>query len=153
MDNQDGSQSGVRERSTGRYDEEVWGAKDSLRRNAGMNKISTDEVTPLLDSGSGSSEEDSEDRTVTEWAGHADFEGVTWWRKPSVRTKKSIVPESKLISVDVLATGPFLPPHTCHWRHHGPQAQLDFVPCMPRIPDRIQQSRRAPILVIRHVYS
>ncbi|KAE9370812.1 MFS general substrate transporter [Stipitochalara longipes BDJ] len=84
MDNQNEAQSGVRERSTGRYDEEIWGAKDSLRRNAGIKKISDDEITPLLDSGSGRPEEDSKDRTEREWAGHADFEGLTWWHRPSM---------------------------------------------------------------------
>lgn len=85
MDNENESQGGARERSSGRHDGEVWGAKDSLRRNAGLNKISSDEATPLLDSGSGSYGEDSEDRTEIEWAGNADFEGLTWWHKPSVR--------------------------------------------------------------------
>lgn len=84
MDNQNEFQSGIRERSNGRNDEEVWGAKDSLRRNAGLKTPSNNEITPLLDSGSGGSEDDSEDRTVTEWAGHADFEGLTWRHKPSV---------------------------------------------------------------------
>jgi len=119
MDNQDESQGGVRERSTGRYDEEIWGAKDSLRRNAGMKTISNDEITPLLDSGSGRSEEDNEDRTETAWAGHADFEGLTWWHKPSVRIT-SVGTQFKLMCLDVLAAWPLLPPHTCHGRHHGP---------------------------------
>jgi hypothetical protein len=84
MNNQNESEGGVRERSNGRHDEEIWGARGSLRRNAGLNKISSDEITPLLDSESRPSEEDGDNQTETEWAGHADFEGVTWWRKPSV---------------------------------------------------------------------
>ncbi len=87
MDNVEGSRSKgwVRERSNRHNDEEVWGARESLRRNAGLNKISVDEITPLLDSGSGSERESGEERTEMEWAGHADFEGLTWWHKPSVR--------------------------------------------------------------------
>jgi hypothetical protein len=90
MDNQNEFQGGIRERSNGRNDEEIWGAKDSLRRNVGLHKTSAnDEITPLLDSGNGSpeddAEDDGEDRTVTEWAGHADFEGLSWRHKPSVR--------------------------------------------------------------------
>jgi hypothetical protein len=119
MDNQNESQSRVRERSNGRYDGELWGAKDSLRRNAGLDKRSNGENTPLLDSGSSSEQEDSEDRTETEWAGNADFEGLTWWHKPSVRITVH-VPEFKLISTDVLAAGPLLPSHTRHGRHPGP---------------------------------
>jgi len=118
MDNAEGSRSqgGVSERSNGRDDEEIWGARESLRRNAGLNKIPVDEITPLLDSGSGSEREYEEDRTETEWAGHADFEGLTWWHKPSVRTTIN-VHEFKLMSTDVLATGPVLPPHTRHGRY------------------------------------
>jgi hypothetical protein len=85
MDNQTESQSRVRERSNGRHDGEIWGAKDSLRRNAGLDKRSDGENTPLLDSGSSSEQEESEDRTEAEWAGHADFEGLSWRHKPSVR--------------------------------------------------------------------
>jgi hypothetical protein len=86
MDNQDGTNVGVRERSGGRRDEDIWGAKDSLRRNAGLNRISSDEITPLLDSGSGNSEDGRSDNTMGEWAGSADFEGLGWRHKPSVRT-------------------------------------------------------------------
>ena len=75
----------VRERNTGKNGGENWGAKDSLRRNAELYKGANDEVTPLLASGSGNSDaDDNDDRKSSEWEGHVDFEGVTWWRKPSV---------------------------------------------------------------------
>ena len=119
MDSQNGSQGGVRERSNGRHDGEIWGAKDSLKRNAGMNKISSDEITPLLDSGSGSSEGDGEDQTETVWAGYADFEGVTWWHKPSVGITIPVA-GFKLICVDALVNRPLLPPHACDGRYLGP---------------------------------
>ncbi len=63
---------------------EYWGAKDSLRRNAGLNKRASDEVTPLL--GDGQGDDVDNNRRGSEWEGHADFEGLTWWHKPSVRT-------------------------------------------------------------------
>jgi len=84
MDSENESQNGVRERSNGRNDGEIWGAKDSLRRNAGLNKTTLNEVTPLLGGGSGSSQ-DGEERMESGWAGHADFEGLSWRHKPSVR--------------------------------------------------------------------
>jgi hypothetical protein len=74
-----------RERNSGNTSGENWGAKTSLRRNAELYKDADDEVTPLLASGSGSSNTDyNDDRRSSEWEGHADFEGVKWWRKPSV---------------------------------------------------------------------
>jgi hypothetical protein len=82
MDN-DTIEVAVRERNGGRTGGENWGAKDSLRRNAEIYKGADDEVTPLLASG-GSEEDDNDDRRSTEWEGHADFDGLPWWRKPSV---------------------------------------------------------------------
>jgi hypothetical protein len=64
--------------------QEYWGAKDSLRRNAGMRKRASDEATPLLGDRQGNDNDNS--RRGSEWEGHADFEGLTWWHKPSVRT-------------------------------------------------------------------
>ncbi|KAE8442992.1 hypothetical protein EG329_002455 [Mollisiaceae sp. DMI_Dod_QoI] len=61
---------------------EYWGAKDSLRRNAALNKRATDEVTPLLDDGQG--DDIDNNRRDSEWEGHADYEGLTWWHKPSM---------------------------------------------------------------------
>ncbi|KUJ14234.1 MFS general substrate transporter [Mollisia scopiformis] len=61
---------------------EFWGAKDSLRRNAGLHKRASDEVTPLLADGQGNDGDNS--RRGREWEGHADYEGLTWWHKPSM---------------------------------------------------------------------
>ncbi|KAK0111573.1 hypothetical protein ONS95_001922 [Cadophora gregata] len=69
---------------------DIWGAKNSLRRHAGLDKkIQRDsEVTPLLASGSSASDstnngrEDGED--APQWEGEADFEGLNWRHKPSM---------------------------------------------------------------------
>lgn len=62
---------------------EYWGAKDALKKNAGLRKRA-DEDTPLLGDGQGNDNDNS--RRGSEWEGHADFEGLTWWHTPSVRT-------------------------------------------------------------------
>lgn len=68
--------------------QDIWGAKNSLRRHAGLDRKQGDsEVTPLLASGSGSSTSGStvrEDGGAPQWEGHADFEGLSWRHKPSV---------------------------------------------------------------------
>jgi hypothetical protein len=85
-----------------------WGAQDSLRRNAGLNKGVNDEVTPLL--GSGSASGDSGDGNgQTGWSGHADFEGLTWWQRPSVSYYPNFWHGRVLTFVDVLAAAALLP--------------------------------------------
>ncbi|KAH8667479.1 major facilitator superfamily domain-containing protein [Tricladium varicosporioides] len=61
-----------------------WGANDSLKRNAGLNESTSAEDEPLLGNGSGNSSDPNESVTELEWEGLADFEGLPWWRKPSV---------------------------------------------------------------------
>ncbi|CAG8958592.1 hypothetical protein HYFRA_00009909 [Hymenoscyphus fraxineus] len=70
-----------------------WGAQDSLRRSLRKGKGISTEVSPLLSSGSGRGDSDSDNEgdeevegntRVLEWEGQADFDGVPWWRKPSV---------------------------------------------------------------------
>jgi hypothetical protein len=73
----------------GKTPEEHWGAKDSLKRNASLRKKNggtSDENEPLLGSGSGSGSGSDENGSVEEleWDGLADFEGLPWWRTPSV---------------------------------------------------------------------
>ncbi|CZR64024.1 related to tetracycline-efflux transporter [Phialocephala subalpina] len=60
---------------------EYWGAKDSLRRNAGLHKQASDEVTPLLAGGQG---DQDNNRRGSEWEGHADYDGLTWRHRPSM---------------------------------------------------------------------
>lgn len=55
-----------------------WGAADSLR-NATR---SADEITPLLDNNT--SEDDGKRSGEPEWEGFAEFEGLSWWHRPSV---------------------------------------------------------------------
>ena len=52
-------------------------AQRSLRRHAGLENA--DEGTPLLRNG-----DTAGAGNPTEWEGHADFEGLPWYRKPSV---------------------------------------------------------------------
>jgi hypothetical protein len=62
-----------------------WGAKDSLRRNAGLGQSAEEEVTPLIADGASSSARESGDgSSATAWNGNADFEGLGWWQRPSV---------------------------------------------------------------------
>ncbi|TVY52437.1 putative membrane protein [Lachnellula cervina] len=85
------------EQRNGKTPEENWGAKDSLKRSASLRKTKgtsdDNEVTPLLGSGnrssgsgnaSGSGSDDIGSATELGWEGLADFEGLPWWRKPSV---------------------------------------------------------------------
>ena len=59
-----------------------WDAVGSLKRNA---KRPADEVTPLLGNNAGSSEDGGIEATVPEeWEGNADYDGLTWWHRPSV---------------------------------------------------------------------
>lgn len=80
MDNeQDYGEEDVREHpeQTGGH----WDAVGSLKRNA---KRPSDEVTPLLDNGRGSSADRGNGPQEPPWEGAADFEGLTWLHKPSV---------------------------------------------------------------------
>ncbi|OWP02497.1 hypothetical protein B2J93_2705 [Marssonina coronariae] len=72
----------------------TWGAENSLRRHAadaGWKPLGSDEVTPLLASGStspsgtghGDGNENGNGKTQ-EWEGYADYDGLTWWHKPSM---------------------------------------------------------------------
>jgi len=88
------------ERRIGKTPEEHWGAQDSLKRNASLRKTKgtgdDNEATPLLGNGNGGSGSgsgsngggsglvDNGSATELEWDGLADFEGLPWWRKPSV---------------------------------------------------------------------
>jgi hypothetical protein len=58
-----------------------WNAAGSLKRNA---KRPDDEVTPLLDDGGSSSDDDGNGSSEPQWEGFTDFEGLTWWHRPSV---------------------------------------------------------------------
>ena len=120
MDN-DTIEAAVRERSSGRTGGENWGARDSLRRNAELYKGADDEVTPLLASG-GSEEDDNGDRRSTEWEGHADFEGLPWWRKPSVSSFRSFC-ERILMAIGVLVITPILPLISRNWWHCRSETQ------------------------------
>ena len=120
MDN-DTIEAAVRERSSGRTGGENWGARDSLRRNAELYKGADDEVTPLLASG-GSEEDDNGDRRSTEWEGHADFEGLPWWRKPSVSLFYNSC-EHILMAIGVLVITPILPLISRNWWHCRSETQ------------------------------
>jgi len=75
----------------------------------GSQETLNDENTPLLarvhdlrDDSSQSESEEADDRPPPTWSGERDFEGVPWWRTPSVSKEKSVelvvlltVPESR----------------------------------------------------------
>lgn len=57
-------------------------------RNDRDDKRTNTEQSPLLGADAGSSSGLTRSGTAdTEWAGYADFEGLTWWHKPSVSQK------------------------------------------------------------------
>jgi hypothetical protein len=67
------------------------GVRTMMASNSGYDKhiaSTTTEETPLLPNGSGNdsgpSDADNEN-TGLDWQGETDFEGLPWWRKPSVR--------------------------------------------------------------------
>ncbi|PBP28523.1 putative tetracycline-efflux transporter [Diplocarpon rosae] len=72
----------------------IWGAQSSLRKYAaaaGLKSQGSDEVTPLLASGSTSPSgtaygngHGNGNSKAPEWEGYADYEGLTWWYKPSM---------------------------------------------------------------------
>lgn len=76
--------------------ERFWGARDALRKSIqaarARNKrnMDTTERTPLLNTEGDSSACPSRDgsngvsETATLWEGSNDYEGLTWWRTPSV---------------------------------------------------------------------
>ncbi len=77
------------QRSNGQNGGDTWGARDSLRRNAGLDKKTDDESTPLL--GSGEATESREGRIGEgEWEGYADFTGLPFWKTPSVSGLQSL---------------------------------------------------------------
>jgi hypothetical protein len=120
MDN-DTIEVAVPKRNGGKTAGENWGAKDSLRRNAELYKTADDEVTPLLASGD-REEEDNDDRRSTEWEGHADFDGLPWWRKPSVSSFRSSCGHI-LTAIGVLAITPILSLISRNWWHCRSETQ------------------------------
>ena len=123
-----------------------WSAEDSLRRNAGLNKVADEEVTPLLGNG-GRSSEDNRDtpRRDSEWDGNVDFEGLTWWHRPSVSWIRFFC-DSVLMNTGLLVITTILPLCHCFRWHTGPKAQPHPISCLPRIPHR--EVRPRPFLYL-----
>jgi hypothetical protein len=84
----------VREQAGG--DNGNWDAVGTLKRIA---KRPDDEVTPLLGNSGGSSDEGGNAPTIPEWEGNADYEGLTWWHRPSVSLVHDVnkVPSTELL--------------------------------------------------------
>ena len=75
-----------------------------------------DENTPLLarlsDGGNGhspSESEEADDRPPPTWSGERDFEGVPWWKTPSVGTEHSDEVDKRLTLLKSRSSGLFLP--------------------------------------------
>lgn len=75
-----------------------------------------DENTPLLTrvhdlrhDSSHSESEESDDRPPPTWSGERDFEGVLWWKKPSVSRESSIELILLLTVPEIRSTGLSLP--------------------------------------------
>lgn len=93
-----------------------WGATDSLRRNARLDRKLDDEVTPLLANGGERSDSGDESSATANkaWDGNADFEGLAWWQRPSVGGVQLLL---KLDFTDVVksCTGCCRPSSSSHW--------------------------------------
>ncbi|KAL2065767.1 hypothetical protein VTL71DRAFT_3437 [Oculimacula yallundae] len=84
MNSTNGTEATGRESHDGDTGKDIWGAKNSLRRNAGLDKTQEEsEGTPLLASGSSASGSNGQE-DAPQWEGHADFEGLEWRHKPSM---------------------------------------------------------------------
>lgn len=119
---------------------ESWGAQDSLRRSLRKGKGGNSEGSPLLGSGSGSRSEsvneddaEAEESREHEWEGQGDFDGVPWWRKPSVSysctcTTETIILKQLLIFKGVLAHSHFLLICGCFWWNPRSQNEPNSLP-------------------------
>jgi hypothetical protein len=70
-------------------------ALDEVRRSA---KGPSDEASPLLGQSGGSSGDGTNGPAVPEWEGKADYDGLPWWQRPSVR---SAYPIDRVARTDV----------------------------------------------------
>lgn len=98
MVNENEYESAAGMRDDGQLGDRNWGAEDSLRGNLPSLDRNVDEATPLLGNGaaSGINSADNGHTTEVEWEGYADFEGLSWWRRPSVScTFPLSIPELK----------------------------------------------------------
>ena len=86
-----------------------WGAVDSLRR---LSADGASEQTPLLGNGG-----TTDTRKASVWEGEADFEGVVWWRKPSVSSNQNASKYGRLTSPGRLAFTSILPLRACIGRN------------------------------------
>lgn len=120
--------------AAGRAQDASWGAEDSLRR---LDRSS--EQTPLLNNGL-NSDASADGRKPSVWEGEADFEGVVWWKKPSVSITKYF-PVCELISPGYLVITTILPLRSGHWGNCRTQDQPDLISCMPRVSGRTSCQR------------
>ena len=63
---------------------ETWVTQNPSRRNASLKKDVNDEVTPWLGNGDSTSGSGGNGPAEIQWDGHADYEGLNWWHRPSV---------------------------------------------------------------------
>lgn len=99
MDNEReyGAGDGLRERSDrSGGNNGNWDAVGSLRRNA---KRPDEEVTPLLGNSGSSSEDLGNTSQEREWEGFDDFEGLTWWHRPSVSWAHVVDPHVRVLTL------------------------------------------------------
>lgn len=98
-------------------------------RPASRRKVD-DEHTPLLsrtDDDVTIAEDDTQDDGPS-WSGERDFEGKTWWNKPSVRigyhhgVTVEVLLSLMVHTIGLLAATAVLPLHPCIRRHSRPQA-------------------------------
>lgn len=82
----------------------------------GSQETFNDENTPLLarvhdlqDDGTHSEPDDADDRPPPTWSGERDFEGMPWWKKPSVSNENSVELVLLLTLSETRSTGLCLP--------------------------------------------
>lgn len=126
-----------------------WGARESLRRNAGLHmkkgsEVEDNEVTPLLDDGvsvAGAPDGSGNGNGHGEWEGQTDFDGLGWWQRPSVCSPilclmRDLNMQSILTDIVGVATTS-LPSfrHCIRWTSCA-KTQPYPISCMPGIPIR-----------------
>ncbi len=131
MVNENEYESAAGVRDDGQLGDGNWGAEDS-RNNLPSLDRKVDEATPLLANGGSSGINSAVDgHTIeVEWEGYADFEGLSWWRRPSVSWTFSY-PNSDLTATGLLAPTSILPVRPCCRRNHRSKAQPCPITRMP----------------------
>ena len=106
--------------------------RDAIKVAHGGIEVMEDEETPLLSSDDDarldtvrSIPEESNSRPPPLWSGERDFDGLPWWKRPSVRTKHTISRNAILTfnTTGLLVDAPLSNIYPRLWGNNRPKAQ------------------------------